>query len=113
MEIVYMMLVVAAGLGLWQAISPQSSWEALESWRYQDPRMHRPSESGFSARRVGGALAVVAAVCLGLGLHMQMSEAQEAQDRQRERDNSYQECLRNQSGDGLLSPSQICSVHRP
>lgn len=109
MTFVYIMLVIAAGLSLWGAISPMGMWRGTVAWRYADPAAHRPSYSQNVATRVSS---VIALICIVIAFPL-LSSLSTQSERQQERD-AYEDCLeRNDDGEGLLSPEDWCESLSP
>lgn len=109
MIVVYIMLVLAAGLCLWGAISPMGMWRGTVAWRYADPDVHRPSDTQNLATRVS---CVIALVCIVIAFPL-LSSLSTQSARQQEED-AYEDCLaENDDDEGLLSPEDWCENLSP
>lgn len=102
-------LILAIGLGIWGAISPEGMWNTLSSWRYRDREANRPSRAQLQVSRVGSVIAIV----VGIALIPVLINGNESNQRiQQEED--YQDCLAEYDDDeGLLSPEEACENLRP
>lgn len=109
MTVVYLLLVLAAGMGLWGLISPMSLWRGTVAWRYADPEAHRPSESQNIATRIA---CLIALICIGIAFPLISSLSTQGEEQQEEE--SYQDCLDEHDDDeGLLTPEDWCEDLSP
>ncbi|HIZ36899.1 MAG TPA: hypothetical protein H9815_14095 [Candidatus Ruania gallistercoris] len=109
MTFVYIMLVVAAGLCLWGAISPMGMWRGTVAWRYADPEAHRPSDSQNTATRVAS---VIALICIIIAFPL--LNALNEQGQQQRQEDAYEDCLDEQDDrESLLTPEEWCENLSP
>ena len=53
--------MILIGFGLWNLLSPESSWYVSHGWRYKNVE---PSEMALSVKRIGGVVALIVAIVL-------------------------------------------------
>ena len=109
MIFVYLLLLLAAGLCLWGAISPMGMWRGTVAWRYADPEAHRPSYSQNVATRIGS---VIALICIVIAFPLLSSLS--TQNQQRQQEEAYEDCLdENDDRESLLTPEEWCENLSP
>ncbi len=70
-----LILVIAVPFVLWGIIDPKGAWRATESWKYKNPEANEPSETSYMLSQIGGVIALIVFVIMGIGLYSTSHDA--------------------------------------